>query len=118
MSKLILSVVFLIIITIAGFAGMFGDWTIETGPVKGSLPSESTAGTYNSRGSPVQTTSGLVYGHTAPDAPEVSEYLGIPYAMPPLGALRFAPPVKYIGNGEIEGSTFVRTQSVADSPPC
>ena len=42
-------------------------------------------------GQEVSTTSGRVKGHAATWAgnEEVSEYLGIPYATPPLGALRF-----------------------------
>lgn len=43
-------------------------------------------------GQTVQTTSGRVQGHAASLNPGVSEYLGIPFAQPPLGDLRFAPP--------------------------
>ncbi|KAI4154657.1 MAG: hypothetical protein LQ340_001544 [Diploschistes diacapsis] len=45
-------------------------------------------------GQPVQTTSGTVAGHAASNLTHVSEYLGIPYAQPPLGALRFKAPQK------------------------
>ncbi|KAL2844112.1 Alpha/Beta hydrolase protein [Aspergillus pseudoustus] len=55
---------------------------------------------------PVQTTSGLVVGHAASDAFEVSEYLGVPYAVPPIGSLRFQPPVRYTGNGTHNATTF------------
>lgn len=54
-------------------------------------------------GQAVNTTSGLVHGHSAPNATEVSEYLGIPFAEPPIGNLRFAPPVRYYGSGELSG---------------
>jgi hypothetical protein len=57
-------------------------------------------------GQSVQTTSGLVYGHAASNT-SVSEYLGIPYAKPPIGALRFEPPQKYISNSTINGTDFV-----------
>ncbi|TQN73832.1 Cholinesterase [Colletotrichum shisoi] len=57
-------------------------------------------------GQPVTTTSGSVGGHAAPGADQVSEYLGIPYAQPPVGALRFQPPVKYSGSSPIKGSAF------------
>lgn len=56
----------------------------------------------------VNTTSGLVNGHSSSNASTgVSEYLGIPYAEPPVGDLRFAPPVKYESTSSINGSSFV-----------
>ncbi|KAK4245436.1 Alpha/Beta hydrolase protein [Corynascus novoguineensis] len=57
-------------------------------------------------GQTVHTTSGPVEGHAAPVAKEVSEYLGIPYALPPVGNLRFQPPVRYTGSSKIDGKTF------------
>jgi carboxylesterase type B len=42
---------------------------------------------------PVNTTSGLVKGHASHLRPAVSEYLGIRYAKPAKGDLRFAAPV-------------------------
>jgi len=46
-------------------------------------------------GAPVQTTSGTVIGHPSPLDPTVSEYLGIPWGVPPLGPLRFMPPKRF-----------------------
>ncbi|KAK0721180.1 Alpha/Beta hydrolase protein [Apiosordaria backusii] len=43
---------------------------------------------------PVSTSSGLITGHIAPNTECVMEFLGIPYAKPPVGDLRFAPPQK------------------------
>jgi hypothetical protein len=63
-------------------------------------------------GQTVQTDSGPVVGHAAPNATEVSEYLGIPYAQPPIGDLRFAAPVRYAGNSTIDGSAFVGIDSI------
>ncbi|KAF9877562.1 carboxylesterase [Colletotrichum karsti] len=57
-------------------------------------------------GESVETSSGRVEGHSAADADQVSEYLGIPYAQPPVGSLRFQPPVKYAGSSTINGSAF------------
>ena len=60
-------------------------------------------------GQTVQTYSGPVSGHAASNDTQVSEYLGIPFAQPPVGELRFAPPVKYQGNSSINGTNYVRT---------
>ncbi|GAB1319653.1 hypothetical protein MFIFM68171_09863 [Madurella fahalii] len=57
-------------------------------------------------GQTVHTTSGPVDGHAASVASQVSEYLGIPYAQPPVGRLRFQPPVRYNGTQRISGDSF------------
>lgn len=59
-------------------------------------------------GQTVQTGSGPVNGHAASNATQVSEYLGIPFAAPPVGDLRFAAPQNYTGNSTINGTSFVR----------
>lgn len=66
-------------------------------------------------GQTVQTNSGAVIGHPAPSATDVSEYLGIPFAQPPLGPLRFAAPLPYTNNGLINASSFVGFASVCDA---
>lgn len=58
-------------------------------------------------GQVVQTSSGPVQGHAAPNVSEVSEYLGIPYAQAPTGGLRFQPPLAFKGSNVIDGSKFV-----------
>jgi hypothetical protein len=58
-------------------------------------------------GQTVKTTSGSIQGHATSNATEVSEYLGIPYAFPPVGRLRFQPPIRYHGKETINGSNFV-----------
>src|SRR5277367_5613239 len=55
----------------------------------------------------VETSSGAVAGHAATYYPEVSEYLGIPYAQAPVGDLRFAAPMKYAESSMLNGSAFV-----------
>ncbi|KAF6829123.1 carboxylesterase [Colletotrichum plurivorum] len=54
----------------------------------------------------VQTTNGAVTGHPAPNASSVVEFLGIPYAQPPTGNLRFAPPQRFQGNASYEAAKF------------
>lgn len=55
----------------------------------------------------VDTSNGPITGHPAVNASDVVEYLGIPYAQPPLGDLRFAPPVKYSGDKPYVASHWV-----------
>ena len=54
----------------------------------------------------VETTNGLIEGHLADDAPCVVEYLGIPYAKPPVGDLRFTSPQPYEGHQIYEAKSF------------
>ncbi|KAI5920032.1 carboxylesterase [Camillea tinctor] len=56
-------------------------------------------------GQTVQTSSGSVEGHPSQWAPDVSEYLGIPFAKPPVGALRWQPPQLYLSNSTINGTS-------------
>jgi len=58
-------------------------------------------------GQVVQTSSGLVQGHASRNFSHVSEYLGVPYAQPPVGNLRFQPPVKFSGTKAINASNYV-----------
>jgi cholinesterase len=58
-------------------------------------------------GQSVHTSSGTVRGRAAPNATEVSVYLGIPYAKPPIGNLRFAPPQKYESDNGIDATDFI-----------
>lgn len=55
----------------------------------------------------VKTINGLIIGHQASHRSEVSEFLGIPYAKPPVGLLRFAAPQKYTTKGRFVASEFV-----------
>ena len=55
----------------------------------------------------VQTSSGFVLGQPASSRTQVSEYLGIPFAQPPLGNLRFAAPQAFSGTGTINATAYV-----------
>lgn len=55
----------------------------------------------------VTTASGIVEGQIASDTDGVSEYLGIPYARPPVGRLRWAPPERFSGSSIIKATAFV-----------
>ena len=57
-------------------------------------------------GSTVQTSSGPITGHVAKNRPDVSEYLGIPYAEPPTGDLRFAAPESYKSSDPITADAY------------
>ncbi|KAI4278728.1 MAG: hypothetical protein L6R38_005183, partial [Xanthoria sp. 2 TBL-2021] len=48
----------------------------------------------------VKTSNGFIVGHEAPNASNVIEYLGIPYAQPPIEDLRFAAPVAFEGDAK------------------
>lgn len=55
----------------------------------------------------VNTANGPVVGHSAVNRSRVVEYLGIPYALPPIGSLRFEAPQRYTGNTTFIASKFV-----------
>lgn len=66
----------------------------------------SAADTQWKVGQTVQTSSGTIKGHAAKDADQVSEYLGIPYAQPPIDDLRFQQATRYNGTGLIAATSF------------
>ena len=65
-------------------------------------------------GQNVKTTSGTVLGHAAKYRAQVSEYLGIPFAKPPVGELRWRAPQKFTGTANINASAFVRNSILSE----
>lgn len=67
---------------------------------------------------PVNTTSGLVIGHAASNRSEVSEFLGVRYAEPPVGNLRFAPPKRYYASpNTVYNASNWGPDCLANKPP-
>ena len=64
------------------------------------------SGECDSKGLVVQTTSGEVHGFINETAPLVRQFLGVPYAEPPLGDLRFAPPQTKASGPAINATAF------------
>ena len=56
----------------------------------------------------VKTSSGYITGHPARNRSQVVEYLGIPYAKPPTGHLRFAAPQTLVSKRYFTASEYVR----------
>ncbi|KAF4998379.1 hypothetical protein FDECE_11806 [Fusarium decemcellulare] len=54
----------------------------------------------------VDTSNGPITGHLADNSACVVEYLGIPYAKPPVGKLRFAPPERFNSREPYEAKSF------------
>lgn len=63
----------------------------------------------------VVTENGKITGHAAPKAKNVMEYLGIPYAQPPIGDLRWAAPQKYTAKGPYVAANFVSAHLISCS---
>lgn len=54
----------------------------------------------------VHTSNGLITGHRASNISSVSEFLGIPYAQPPIGSLRFVPARPYNGTSPYVAASY------------
>lgn len=66
----------------------------------------------------VETRNGPIQGHLAENRSEVTEFLGIPFAQPPVGDLRFAAPKAYRGHGLHVAKEFVSSIASTFSTHC
>lgn len=55
----------------------------------------------------IVTSNGKITGHVAPGMHNTAEYLGIPYAQPPVGSLRFAEPLAPEGKSDYVAEHWV-----------
>lgn len=54
----------------------------------------------------ILTTGGEVRGFINESYPNVRQFIGVPYAEPPLGPLRFQPPVAKVNRGPIDATYY------------
>jgi hypothetical protein len=92
---------------------------VATTLLAGSVAANAQAFT---AGQLIKTTSGGVVGQASAWRPSVSEYLGVPFAEPPVGALRWAPPQPFRGADKTIKATkyvskhlFVESWDLTDS---
>ena len=70
-------------------------------------PSRAPSYSNQPGGTSIKTSSGVVIGHPGPQFQDVTEYLGIPFASPPTGQLRFAPPVELLSDQTVVANKYV-----------
>jgi carboxylesterase type B len=62
----------------------------------------SSSSTAKSTGLLVQTSSGSIEGFFNSTAPDVRQFLGVPFAEPPVGERRFAKPEEFRSKGQVK----------------
>ena len=65
----------------------------------------------------VSTSSGNLKGHIANKGSNVTEFLGIPFAKPPVGSLRFSPPQQYQHEGVVDANEYGFDCPAFSAPP-
>jgi len=74
-------------------------------------PQTQQSGQNNTRSLTVRTTNGLITGHLAGNVSSVVEFLGIPFAKPPVGELRFAAPQRLNTTAPFVATNWVSSHS-------
>lgn len=74
--------------------------------VSGAPTTTESPGSLVGDGLLVNTSSGPIQGFFNQTAPDVRQFLGIPFAEPPVGDLRFEKPVKKSPNGTVNAFTL------------
>ncbi|ESZ92459.1 hypothetical protein SBOR_7154 [Sclerotinia borealis F-4128] len=82
-----------------------------------AIPISLVSGLNKSLAPHVQTTSGIVIGHTARNQSDVIEFLGIRYAQAINGSLRFQPPVPFVSADTYEASRYSPACPFNPAPP-
>ena len=83
-----------------------------TAAIASLLVASTGAAPVQDNGLLVNTTSGMVQGIFNSSAPDVRQFLGIPYAEPPIGDLRFAYPVAFNGT-QVDATICVLTYALS-----
>lgn len=76
-----------------------------------ALPGYCSPTWHDNNGLTVSTSSGTIHGKIDSSSPDVRQFLGIPFAQPPLGDLRFAPPEP------LDGSAAAESVEATQLPP-